>query len=106
MTMRHLSTTGRPLALLGLVTVMLHPIQAAQTPGETQTLAAKAAVSCAPRLSTGPPDPDTLLTIIGSQEGATKDYYGPSDTLAIGGGHAQGVDVGQEYFVRRVVSLG
>ena len=26
MTMRDLSTTGRPLALLGLVTVMLHPI--------------------------------------------------------------------------------
>ena len=63
-----------------------------------------AAVACAPRLSTGPPD--TSLTIIGSQDGTAKDYYGPSDTLVIGGGHAQGVDVGQKYFVRRVVSLG
>ena len=104
MTMRDLSTTGRPLALLGLVTVMLHPIQAAQPPGDTQTLSAKAAVACAPRLSMGPPD--TSLIIIGSQEGATKDHYGPSDTLVIGAGHAQGVDVAQEYFVRRVVSLG
>ena len=30
MTMRDLSTIGRSLARLGLVTVMLHPIEAAQ----------------------------------------------------------------------------
>ncbi len=98
------STAGRSLALMGVVIVILHPVQAAQTPGDTQTLGAKAVIACAPRLSTSPPD--TSLTIIGSQEGTAKNYYGPSDTLVIGGGHAQGADVGQEYFVRRVVSLG
>ena len=104
MIMRTPSTFGRSLALTGFVVVILHPIQAAQTPGDTQTLGAKAVIACAPRLSTA--TPDTSLTIIGSQEGTAKDYYGPSDTLVIGGGHAQGVDVGREYFVRRVVSLG
>ena len=64
----------------------------------------EADIACAPRLSTSPPD--TTLTIVGSQEGTTKLYYGPSDTLVIGAGHTQGIDAGQEYFVRRVVSLG
>ena len=104
MTLRGVSAPGRSLALLGMVIVILHPIHGAQPPGDTRTLGTKAVIACAPRLSTTPPD--TSLTIVGSQEGTAKDYYGPSDTLVIGGGHAQGVDVGQEYFVRRVVSLG
>ena len=63
-----------------------------------------AEIACAPRVA------DTIrdraLTVVGSQDGTAKSYFGPSDTLVIGGGRAAGVDVGHEYFVRRLMSPG
>ena len=61
-------------------------------------------IACAPRIASAHDNP--VLTVVGSQEGTAKSYFGPSDTLVISGGRADGVDVGQEYFVRRLVSLG
>ena len=59
-------------------------------------------IACAPRFAAG----TTLstLAVLGSQDGTAKLYFGPSDTLLISGGHADGVEIGHEYFVRRVVS--
>ena len=61
-----------------------------------------ARIVCAPRIATTEHIPS--LTIVGSQDGTVRTYFGPSDTLVINGGRSDGVDVGQEYFVRRVVS--
>ena len=97
-------TCSRPLVLVWLTTLLFPPVHAAQAPDETPPPGAQTSIACAPRLSTS--RPDTSLTIVGSQEGEAKQYYGPTDVLVIDGGPAQGVDVGQEYFVRRVVSLG
>ena len=59
-------------------------------------------IACAPRFAAGPAR--STLRVIGSQDGEAKSYFGPSDTLLISGGHSSGVEIGQEYFVRRVVS--
>ena len=61
-------------------------------------------IACAPRVAATVGD--RALTIVGSQEGTAKSYFGQSDTLVISGGREDGVDVGQECFVRRVVSPG
>ena len=94
------------IAAVGSVAaILLLPVPGLSQPREApRAVGGEADIACAPRLSTSPPD--TTLTIVGSQEGTTKLYYGPSDTLVIGAGHTQGIDAGQEYFVRRVVSLG
>ena len=59
-------------------------------------------IACAPRIAETVGD--RALTVVGSQEGTAKSYFGPSDTLVISGGRAAGVDVGHEYFVRWLVS--
>ena len=59
-------------------------------------------IACAPRVATTVGD--RALTVVGSQEGTAKSYFGSADTLVISTGRAAGVDVGQEYFVRRLVS--
>ena len=48
--------------------------------------------------------PDLSLTLSGSQDGLSRYYYGPRDTLVISGGSDRGVQIGQEYFVRRVTA--
>lgn len=44
------------------------------------------------------------LAIIGTRDGTAKSYFGPSDTIVISGGRANGVAVGQACFVRRLLS--
>lgn len=57
-------------------------------------------LACAPRLGVGlEPTP---LQIVGSQQGRNQYIYSRNDTLVINGGRANGIDAGQEYFVRRL----
>ena len=86
------------LATLLLVLVASLRMTAAQATDVGQ----ESEIACAPRLAAA--DTSATLTILGSQEGTAKSYFGPSDTLVISGGYSAGVEVGQEYFVRRVVS--
>lgn len=88
---------GPSLVLLA-VAIGAASVASAQPPD----LGSAAEIACAPRFAAG----TTLstLAVLGSQDGTAKFYYGPSDTLLISGGHADGVEIGQEYFVRRVVS--
>ena len=103
LSLRHASaalTTVGPVAVL----VLIPAAGLSQSPGAPSVLGQQADIACAPRLSTSLPN--TTVTIVGSQDGTAKLYYGPSDTLVIGAGQTQGIEAGQEYFVRRVVSLG
>ena len=59
-------------------------------------------LACAPRMHTA--EPDLSLTPSGSQDDLSRCYYGPHDTLVISGGSDPGVQIGQEYFVRRVTA--
>jgi hypothetical protein len=58
------------------------------------------ALACAPKLVFETPSPSLLIT--GGQESFTHHAYGPGDLITINGGTDNGIEVGQEYFVRRV----
>lgn len=57
-------------------------------------------LACAPRLGVGM-EP-TPLQIVGSQQGRIQYMYSRNDTLVVNGGRANGLDVGQEYSLRRL----
>lgn len=57
-------------------------------------------LACAPRLVPEAPTPSLVIT--GGQDSFTRYSYGPGDLITINGGSDNGIDVGQEYFVRRV----
>ena len=88
--------------ILATLALLVPTTAAAQTPASEYGTSAK--IACAPRMVTT--EPDLTLVITGSQEGDAKYQYGPSDTLVISGGVAEGVQVGQEYFVRRHTQQG
>jgi hypothetical protein len=58
------------------------------------------ALACAPTLLFEKPSPSLLIT--GGQDSFTRHAYGPGDLITINGGSDNGVEVGQEYFVRRM----
>ena len=63
------------------------------------------AVACAP-----PPSfdaaPAHALRLIGAQDPAPRGLFGNRDLLVIGGGTAAGVQLGQQFFVRRTITFG
>ena len=63
------------------------------------------AIACAP-----PPTYDDATThalrIVGSQDTIPRSLFGNRDTLVIGGGTAAGVQLGQQYFIRRSIYFG
>jgi hypothetical protein len=58
-------------------------------------------LSCGPEAVVLPPAPS--IRVIASQEPG-KRLFGPGETVIVSGGSAQGVRVGQEYFIKRVVT--
>lgn len=94
-----------PASLLLAAAIVASPgLAAGQRPDPASEPGTPAEIACAPRLASS--IGDRALTVVGSQEGTAQSFFGPTDTLIIGGGRADGVDVGQEYFVRRLVSPG
>jgi hypothetical protein len=63
------------------------------------------AVACAPPPTFDGPPP-RALHILGSQETMQRSLLGPRDTLVIDGGTEAGVQLGQQYFVRRMNNFG
>src|SRR5919106_1337385 len=74
----------------------------AQTPAMSPL---ETAVACAP-----PPTFDTptgkLLRVIGAQDVVARTEFGSGDLLTISGGTEAGVQIGQQYFVRRANRFG
>lgn len=66
---------------------------AAMTPFQT-------AIACAPPPSNDGP-PDNALHIVGSQDAEPRALFGTRDLLVLGGGTSVGVQLGQQFFVRR-----
>jgi hypothetical protein len=58
------------------------------------------AAACAPRAVTAPL-PIDALRLIGAQDSVGRQLFGGGDLVVIGGGRARGVELGQQYFVRR-----
>jgi hypothetical protein len=60
------------------------------------------AVACAPP-PTFEPAPGAALQIIGSQDPSPRTLFGNHDLLVISGGTSSGVELGQQFFVRRTI---
>ena len=93
------------VASIALALALTLPAAAgAQTPASPRLVPPPASVAadlaCAPFLTYAPPK--SQLRVTGSQDTYVKQMMGPGDTLVINGGVDQGLQVGQEYFVRRV----
>jgi len=90
------------VAVAGLVLCISSPSVLAQPPAPRSVVRDPAReLACSPQAAVLPPVP--AMRIIGGQE-PRKKLFGTAEAVIISGGSARGVRVGQEYFVRRVVS--
>ena len=60
-------------------------------------------LACAPSLGTE--SSEGLIRLVGSDEGQRQRLYGPGDAIVLDAGLDAGLQVGQEFFVRRLVNL-
>ncbi len=67
--------------------------------------AIETAAACAPPATYDAVSYDALR-VIGSQDPMPRSLFGDRDLLVIGGGTASGVQLGQQYFIRRVIHFG
>jgi hypothetical protein len=75
--------------------------QRGPAPGGTNLPAEVLSLACAPSLVyEAPPTP---LRITGGQDSFARRTFAPGDLITLNGGTDHGIDVGQEYYVRRVV---
>jgi hypothetical protein len=63
------------------------------------------AIACAPSLVLTAP-PTDVLRIVGSQDSVLRSLFGPNELVVVDGGTQAGVQLGQEYFVRRPFKFG
>jgi len=76
--------------------------QTGPAPNPTHLDAQLIALACSPTLSFTAPAPSLLVT--GGQDASTRYVFRPGDLITINGGSDNGIEVGQEYYVRRVQS--
>ncbi len=74
--------------------------QRAPLPGPTHLPADVLALACGPRMVFE--QPPTPLRITGGQDSFVRQTHSPGDLVTINAGSDNGIDVGQEYYVRRV----
>jgi hypothetical protein len=86
------------MTALSAAGVSAQPERAPLTPAQTALL-------CGPVTDPQPPSPSTLR-VRGAQDPRPRAMFAPTDLLVIDGGTGAGVQLGQEYFVRRGVRFG
>lgn len=89
-------------AVAALLIALTQPATAQRGPmhSPTHLPAEVLALVCAPQLTFEPPQ--VALRLTGGQDAFVRRQYGPGDLLTINGGTDHGIEVGQEYYVRRV----
>jgi hypothetical protein len=89
-------------ATAALLTALTAPAAAQRgpAPSNTNLPADVLSVACAPRVTFELPDRSLRLT--GGQDATPRRVWGPGDLLTINAGTDHGIEVGQQYFVRRV----
>jgi len=65
----------------------------------------QASLVCGPPANAAPPDAKTLR-ILGAQDTHRRTMFAPNDLLVVDGGTSAGVQLGQEFFVRRSLRFG
>jgi len=96
--------TGHPIRVFATAALLAAggPLlaQTGPAPGVTHMDAAVIALACSPTLVFTAPM--TSLLITGGQDASTRHMFRPGDLITINGGSDNGIEVGQEYYVRRV----
>jgi hypothetical protein len=84
--------------------------QTAPAPSDDTQLVAPPAwafndIACAPALQMGRPNRKDIpqLRVVGVQDPAIRELLGPGDTLVVNAGSNAGLEVGQRFFVRRLI---
>jgi hypothetical protein len=95
-------TSAALLAAALLVTATPAAAQQAPPPSPTGLSADILAMACAPALAYEPPPKP--LRITGGQSSFARQAYSASDLVTINAGTRNGIEVGQEYFVRRTLT--
>jgi hypothetical protein len=92
----------RPAAVLTALLASTVPAAAQRGPAPAQTglTADILALACAP--ASRFEQPDTPLRVTGGQDAFTRSIYAPGDLVTINAGSANGITIGQEFFVRRM----
>jgi hypothetical protein len=92
----------RVLSFIAAVTLLPVAIARAQTDGQPLSPLA-VQVACAPTTSTGGP-PEHQIQVLGGEDGRT--LFSERDLLVIDGGTDAGLQLGQEFFLRRPMGAG
>ena len=99
-----MSLTGRPIRVFAAAVLLAAggPLlaQTGPAPSATHLDAEVIALACAPTLAFTAPVPSLLIT--GGQDASTRYVFRPGDLITINGGTDNGIEVGQEYYVRRL----
>ena len=106
--MRHLPLNPlRPLrySSFGLALTLLAGMPADAQSDAPALSPIETAVGCAARVSADDPSPQAIR-VIGAQDSRARALFGPRDLLVISGGTGAGVQLGQQFFVRRANRFG
>ncbi|PYR31128.1 MAG: hypothetical protein DMF92_06430 [Acidobacteria bacterium] len=97
-------TPFRILAAIALLTVGVSATHAQSPPDSLSPL--QIALACAPPPATSSGTPAGKLRVIGAQDSSPRSLFGQSDLLVISGGTEKGMQLGQQFFLRRRSSFG
>ena len=95
----------RACLIPGLTIVACLAALPAAAQGDAPLSPLETAVACAAPVSTDDGSPHALR-ILGVQDSSPRALYGPRDLLVIGGGSGAGIQLGQQFFVRRANKFG
>jgi len=96
---------GRACLVPGLTILACLAAWPAAAQGDAPLSPLQIAVGCAAPVSSDDPSP-RALRIIGVQDTSLRALYGPRDLLVLGGGSGAGLQLGQQFFVRRANKFG
>ena len=91
------------VAVASVAAVLPVLAQRAPAPEPVRLPAEVLELACAPKLTFE--EPPTPVRVTGSQNSDVHTMFGPGDLITINAGSDNGIDVGQEYYVRRVVPI-
>src|SRR5512142_2418844 len=95
-------TRARYALAAAAIAVMATPAAAQKgvAPAASHLPADVLALACAPQVTTVAPT--APLRVRGGQDSFTRRNYQPGELVTINGGHQNGIEIGQVYFVRRL----
>lgn len=94
---------GRHALVLSTIVLAHAGVVQAQSAGVVLT-APEISAACAPSQVMTPPTP--TLHVVGAQDTAPRGLFGPRELVILDGGTQAGVQIGQEYYIRRSYSFG